>query len=644
MASTADPLQAGRDAVGRHAWKEAHDLLSSADAAEGLAAPDLEALAEAAYWSGRLNEALVARERAHRRYLADGDTGAAARVALLLSIDHLGKGDFPLFNGWFAKGARLLADREPAAEHALLELIRALEPLFTGRLSEALEHAEIAYDLATRFGDGDVQTLALVTQGRALVATGELERGLKLLDEATTTALVGELSPLSSCTVYCITISSCRDVGDIERARRWTAAANRWCEDRDLGGFSGACRVHRSEILRIGGDWDSAEREALDACGALAGYDLFTRAAGFYEIGEIRRRRGDFAAAEDAYRSADELGHEPQPGLALLRLAQGRLGEAVSGLRRSLADESHGPFERSRLLPAQVEVSLAAGDLAAARTAVTELEEIADRFRVEGKRTPLFEGTLQLAYGHIELAAGELQDAERCLRKAVATWSAVGAPYETARSRMLLGSTYERQGDRDGAREQYEAARVAFERLGAVLDAQRALEPLGHAEARRTFLFTDIVDSTKLLDALGDAKWSRLLDRHDELLRGAIERGDGDVIKHTGDGFFAAFTTPRAAVEAAVAIQRALEDEVLTVRIGVHSGEALERGDDYAGRGVNVAARVGALAGGGEILVSSESVAEDGIPYALSEPRRTELKGFEEAIELVSVDWARRSS
>jgi class 3 adenylate cyclase len=639
MSQVLEPVEAGREAVRRHSWGEAYELLAAADRESGLDAPDLEVLAEAAYWSGRLDEALAARERAHRRYLRDGNRPRAAALALLLSLDYIGKGDYPLFNGWFATGERLLADEPPAAEHALLELVRSLERVFTGRAAESLHHAERAYELATQFGDRDVQTLALVAQGSGLMQQGELDRGLRLLDEATTTALGAELSPLSSCTTYCITITSCREVGDIERARRWTHAANRWCDARDLGGFSGACRVHRSEILRLGGDWESAEQEALKACGELAGYDLFTRAAGYNEIGEIRRRRGEFAAAEEAFRTADDLGREPQPGLALLRLAQGRLGEAVSGLRRSLGNEKNGPLDRGRLLPAQVEVSLAAGDVDAARSAVAELEEIADAFRVDGKRTPLFEGNLHLGHGQIELAVGEWEAAERCLRRAVGTWSSLGAPYETARTRLLLGAVYGHLGDRDGAREQYEAAKATFERLGAVLDAQRAMEPLGHAEARRTFLFTDIVDSTKLLDALGDAKWSRLLDRHDRILGDAIEQARGEVIKHTGDGFFAAFDTPAAAVDAAVAIQRALEDEFVSVRIGVHSGEALERGDDYAGRGVNVAARIGAAAGAGEILVSSESLAEGEHPFRLSEPHTAELRGFDEPVELAAIDW-----
>jgi class 3 adenylate cyclase len=204
---------------------------------------------------------------------------------------------------------------------------------------------------------------------------------------------------------------------------------------------------------------------------------------------------------------------------------------------------------------------------------------------------------------------------------------------------LLLGMAYEHQGDPDGARAEYEIAASTFARLGAVLDERRVAELLGDAETRRTFVFTDIVDSTKLLEALGQDKWKKLLDRHDALLSAAIEEHGGDVIKHTGDGFFAAFESPAAAVEAAVAIQRALDDEFVTVRIGLHSGEALERGSDYTGRGVNVAARIGALARGGEILASAETLDGAGIPYAVAEPRVAELRGFAEPVPIAAIAW-----
>ena len=638
MAQVADdPIQAGREAVQRRAWSEAYDLLSRAEST--LAATDLELLSEAAYWSGRLEEALELRERAHKAHLDDGDRLKAAGIALRLSVDYMSKGALPLAGGWLTKGERLLEDEPESREHGQAALARGMYAEIHGKIDESLAQAERAFELAKRYGDPDIQSLALVAQGNALLYLGELDRGLALFDEASTSALGGELDPFCACMVYCMTISGAQGIGDFERARQWTDAANRWCDKEDVQGFPGACRVHRSEILWLGGYWEEAEREAVNACDEVQTYNVWVTAAGHYQIGEIRRRRGDFASAEEAYRQAHELGREPQPGLALLRLAQGKVSEAVAALNRSLGDEGKDPLMRARRLPAQVEVSIAVGEIEAARAAADELEEITDRFLVGGERTPLLDGALQVARARIGIAEEDWSAAERAARKALAVWTRIGAPYEAAMARHLLGMAYEHQGDQDGARAEYQAAKSSFERLGAVLDVQRALELLGDAQTRRTFLFTDIVDSTKLLEALGQEKWKKLLDRHDAVLGAAIEQEGGEVIKHTGDGFFAAFETPSSAVEAGVRIQRALDDEFVTVRIGIHSGEALERGSDYTGRGVNVAARIGALAGGGEVLVSSETLDGVAVPYALSDLRVAELKGFAEPVPIAAVRW-----
>jgi class 3 adenylate cyclase len=641
VSAVGDPIEAGREAVRRRAWEDAYQLLSGIDGA--LAADDLRGLAEAAFWSGRHEEALAARERAYKAYLDEGDRLQAASIALRLALDYFPKGNLPLFGGWLAKGERLLEDEPESLEHGRAALVRATQAgEIMGKLDEAIAHAKSAFDIGKRFGDPDLQALALVIEGRSLVYKGELDAGLALLDEASTSALTGELDPFSATLVYCMTITGAQGVGDFDRARQWTEAANRWCDVEKTRGFPGACRVHRSEILWLGGQWDEAEREAVDACADLEAYNAFTTAAGYYQIGEIRRRRGDFHAAEEAYGKAHDLGREPQPGQALLRLAEGKAAEAAAALGRSLGDDAKDPLARARRLPAQVQVSLAVGDIETARAAASELEELTDRFRVGGERTPLVDGALQLALSRIAAAQQEWASAEATARLALAIWNRVGAPYEAAEARVALGMAYEHKGDRKGAQAEYEAARETFDRLGAVLDAQRTMELLGETAAtHRTFAFTDIVDSTKLLEALGSEKWKKLLDRHDALLSEAIRLEGGEVIKHTGDGFFAAFDGAAAAVEAAVRIQQSLEDEVFAVRIGIHSGEALERGSDYTGRGVNVAARIGALAGAAEILVSTESLDGISIPYALSETRTAELKGFTEAVPIATVGYRR---
>jgi class 3 adenylate cyclase len=633
-----DSLAAGREAAARGAWREAYDLLQPAAAT--LGPEDLEQLAEAAWWLGRLDEAIGLRERAQAAYLDAGERRKAAQVALVISGDYFGKGDLAVSKGWFAKAERLLAGEPEGVEHGYLALFQGLNAL-AENLGQAVEKAELAHEIGTRFDSRDLQALALVTKGRALVLRGDATEGLALLDEATASAVSGELRPFSTGLVYCVTITSCNGLGDYRRASEWTRAASRWCEGQDVKGFPGACRVHQATIKRLQGDWPEAEEQALQACEELQGFDAFTTAAGFYEIGEIRRRRGDFAAAEESYRQAKEWGRDPQPGLALLRLAQGKVDAAASGVARSL--ESTDPLSRIRRLAAQVEIALAAGDLATARAAATELEELTEMFKVGEERTPAFQATVCLAWGQIRLAEGDATNAAKELERSVGIWRELGIPYETAEAQKYLGLALRRLDDEDSATEELTAARSTFQRLGAVLDAQRISELLGEVPVTRTFMFTDIVDSTKLAEALGEAKWEKLLAWHDRTLRELLQAEGGEVIKQTGDGFFAAFDSPAAGVEAAVSVQRALDgyDGISPdVRIGLHAGSAFAKDEgDYGGQGVHAAARIGALGGAGEILVSSDTLADTAIRYPVRNTRKEVLKGIAEPVEITEIDW-----
>ena len=299
---------------------------------------------------------------------------------------------------------------------------------------------------------------------------------------------------------------------------------------------------------------------------------------------------------------------------------------------------------RLRRLPAQVEIALASGDLKIARDALAELEEIVDSYKIGERRAVAFDATIHVARGRIALADKDWASAVASLQRGRDAWKEVGAPYDTAQARMLLALAYRRSGDEHAAVAELEGALAVFERLGARPDISRVKELTGRLELRRTFLFTDIVGSTKLLETLGDEKWSRLLARHDELLRERITESGGEIVKKTGDGFFATFETPKAAVDAAVAIQRALDAEVFApdVRIGAHAGDAFRAGGetaDYGGQGVHVAARVGALGDAGEIVVSRETLEGIETSFRLSEPRQESLKGIAEPVEVVSVDW-----
>lgn len=637
-----DSLAAGREAAQRHAWRDAYELLQRADEDGRLEAEDLQNLAEAAWWTGRLEEAIALRERSYAAYLGAGETQRAALLAVMVAIDHGNRAAMSVAGGWIARAERLLASEEEGIAHGHLALAHGMAALDMGELDTASTEFDRAQAIGARIGDRNLEAMALVFKGTVLVSKGNVTQGLTLLDEATAAAVGGGLEPLATGLVYCVTIHSCQALGDCGRAAEWTDVANRWCDRLDVTGFPGACRIHRAEIMRLRGEWPQAEEQAVQACEELQEYNRFVTAGGFYEIGEIRRRRGDFAAAEEAYRKASELGRDPQPGLALLRLAQGKVDAASTAIRRTLAGESLDPLGRARRLPAEIEIALAAGEIRRARKAADELEEIADRYRLGDRRSPSLEGTVQLARGQIGLAEHDWEGAETALRAARDTWDNVGAPYETAQARLLLGLAYRGEGDEDGAKEELTAAKTTFQRLGGALDFQRAAELLGESRTRRTFMFTDIVDSTKLVEVLGEEKWRKLLTWHDRRLRELIEQAGGEVIKQTGDGYFAAFQTPAAAVEAAAGIQRALDEhEPLApdVRIGMHTGGAFHKDDsDYAGQGVHMAARIGALAGGGEILASRDSL-DGGTRFRLSEPRLETLKGFDEPIELVSVHW-----
>lgn len=640
MSQVVDALTEARAAAERQAWRSAYGTYSDVADAE-FTPSDLENFGEAAWWSGKLDDAIALRERAYTAYTAAGDDLGAARMALTLSWDNEARGSFAVAGGWLANAERLLKDLPEAPEHGRLLLVHAMTAMFAeGDLDRAVALLDDTYELAKRVGDRDVQMLALSGKGRAFVKAGRIDEGLALLDEATASAMCGDLRAHSAGLVYCITISSCQDLGDVRRAAEWTETANRFCDKLDVSGFPGACRIHRAEVLRMRGDWPAAEAQAIAACEELQDFDRSITAFGHYEIAEIRRRRGDFDGAEEAYQVSNELGRRPQPGLSLLRLAEGKVDAAVAGISRAL-QETADPLMRLRHLPAQVDIVIAAGDLKTARSAADEAEQIVDSYKIGNRRAAAFDATIHFARGQILSAEKDWPTAISELQQARDAWQGVGAPYETARARTLLGIAYTRSGDEHAGTVELEGALATFERLGARPEAARTQELLGKVQTRRTFLFTDIVESTKLLETLGDEKWKRLLARHDELVREAVAEAGGEIVKQTGDGFFVSFENPKAAIDAAVAIQRTLAAEIVApdVRIGAHSGGAFRTEGDYGGQGVHVASRVGAAAKAGEILVSVETLDGIGTPYRLSEPRSETLKGVEQPIEVVSVAW-----
>jgi class 3 adenylate cyclase len=646
MSVAADDLvSAGREALERHAWAEAFDLLKRADAQGALSAEELALLGEAAWWSGRAEECIAARERAYGAHVAAGDKGKASRIALQLVRDHSARMAGAVADGWFRRAERLLQGTDGTVDHGWLQMMRARAAMLAGEFDRSVELAAGAVDIGARYGDADLQAMALLYQGVSLVSRGNVEEGFGLIDEATVAAVGGELSPNVTGMVYCNMISTCAELADYRRAGEWTEAAKRWCERQAISGFPGICRVHRAEIIRLRGAWAEAEEEARQACSELDehGWPAFA-GDGFYEIGEIRLRMGDLPAAEEAFRQANEMGRDPHPGLAMLRLAQGRAEAAASMIARAL-EETTEPLFRARKLPAMVEIALAIGDGDGADAAADELEGIAERFGSAALRAIAAAARARVLL-HREDAATALERARTAWR----LWQEVDAPYEAAQARVLMGEAFGAMGDRDAAALELEAARSAFERLGAVPEARRIDQLLRGDEGpvrrvSRAFMFTDIVQSTNLVEAIGDEAWEDVVRWHDQALRSCFADHSGQEVDHAGDGFFVAFPDPRSALACAVDIQRKLVEHRRTagfapqVRIGVHATEATERGGDYGGRGVHEAARIAALAGGGEIVASEDTVAAAGDGFEASDPRDVELKGISEPVRVVTLSW-----
>jgi len=647
-----EPLDAGRAAVARRAWREAFELLSEADKNADLTAEDLEALAEAAYWTGYLDEALEVYERAYAAYSEADDLRRAGSLATLLSTLYAAKHSRSISAGWLGRAEHLLEDLPEGPEHGRLALNRFFAALGQGDLDGAYELAQRATEIGRRTKDRNVEALGTHQQGLVLLRKGEPAKGLALIDEASAAAVGGDLEPFTTGMLFCSTIAACRDMTDYRRSSELVDTMKRWCDREAIAGMPGVCRVHRGEVMRLKGDWSEAEQEVRAAVDELRGYNAWVAADGMYELGEIRRRVGDLAAAKDAFRQAHELGHSAQPGLALVQLAEGNVQGAANAVRRAVAEAGQDPFERARVLPSEVTIAIATGDVARAEAAAEQLREVADLFA-----TPALEASAEVAYGEVALAKSDADRAIAHLRKSWRLWQQeVGAPYEAASVRMLLAAAYRAQGDDEAALLEVEAARSVFERLGALPDHRRAIEFLGKdgveasagatgPRVTRTFMFTDIVKSTDVLELVGDEYWENALRWHDNTLQSLFSQHGAEEVKQVGDGFFVAFPDAGAAIECAVAIQRRLDEHrrkgslFPAVRVGLHRAEATRRGRDYGGKGVHVAARVGAAAEGGEVLASAAAVDGKAARFPLSDPRPVTLKGISQPVEVRSVDW-----
>jgi class 3 adenylate cyclase len=640
-------LDLARKALERHEWQEAYEGFASLADLEDLTGDDLVRLGEAAWWSAHPKESIEAFERAYAAYVAEANSPRAVFVALRLGFEHADRMESALWNGWLQRAIRMMADQPECVEEGYLELALVRSSFERGAVDETMGHVTRVHEIGARFGDPDLVAFALVLRGGTLVSRTQVEEGLALIDEGMLAAVSGELTPYAAGSIYCITIGVCRSLADYRRAAEWTDAAARWCERQAITGFPGACRVQRAEILRLRGAFSDAEDEARKALTELTAFGRLPQAGdGSYEIGQVRLRLGDLEGAEAAFEQAHHLGGGPQPGLALLHLARGRVETARASVATALA-EAMDPLARARLLPARVEIALAAHDVADAREAAEELGEIASKYN-----SPMLQAAAHQALGaalaYEENAASALVE----LRTAVRFWTELDAPFEAAQARRWVALAHRSGGDEASAAMELRAAKATFDRLGARLESERCDEMIralreGGASRRvtRTFMFTDIVGSTDLIRTIGDDAWKDVLHWHDETLRTLIGSHRGEVVHTTGDGFFASFGDAAGATSCAIAIQRRLAEHrrrhgfAPQVRIGLHSAEATMIAHDYAGLGVHEAARVGALAKGGEILATASTVAGDTTVAEATNEREVSLKGLSQPVRIVTIDW-----
>ncbi|MET0560094.1 MAG: response regulator transcription factor [Gaiellaceae bacterium] len=466
----ASALERGRQAYARRAWKDSYELLQRADEALPLETGDLELLATTAFMLGRDDEYLGLLERAHHAHLEAGETLPAVRNAVWMGLILFTRGELGPGGGWIGRAHRLI-ESEPgdSIERGYLLMPVAYQLEASGDFMSAAAVAAEAASMAARFDHADGFALATHVQGDMLIKAGRVREGLALLDEAMVAVTAGELSPIVTGIVYCSVILTCQGVYELRRAREWTAALTRWCEGQpDVLAFTGRCLVHRAEIMQLNGDWPDALEEAQRAKQRF----LETRNEGrvglaLYREAELQRLLGEFGVAEDVYREASRYGWEPQPGLAQLRLAQGRVDSAQSAIRRVL-DETTEPLKRAGLLPAYVEIMLTAGEIEAAGRASLELEQLADQYE-----SAMLDGMVAHARGAVLLAEGDAPASLAALRRAVDVWRELEAPYEVARTRELVGLACRALGDDDAATLELDAARARFEQLKAAPDVQR---------------------------------------------------------------------------------------------------------------------------------------------------------------------------
>jgi len=435
--------------------------LEAADRDAALEPEDLERLATAAYLMGRDDESEAFRARAHQILLARGDSEGAARSASWLGFGLLQRGAMAPASGWFARAERILDEAQlDSAVRGYLLIPFAIQRIVQGDPAAGQAAFMQAAEIAGRFGDRDLASLASNGRGRALLRLGSIAEGMALLDEAMVAVIAGDVTPVLAGDIYCSVLEACQEIFDLRRAYEWTTSLADWCASQpDLVRYRGECLLYRAEVMQLRGRWNDAADDAQDACELLQARPA--AGAAFYRVGEIHRLRGEFARAEAAYTRANERGRKPYPGLSLLRLAQGQIDTAVASIASVLLN-TRERTARARMLAAAVEIFLAAGDRENARPAAAELSQIASAFCA-----PLLSAASAHATGAVLLTEGDVPGASTSLRQAWELWRDLEMPYEEAHTCLLMASVCERRGDQDGRRLERDAAHRLFRQLNA---------------------------------------------------------------------------------------------------------------------------------------------------------------------------------
>jgi DNA-binding CsgD family transcriptional regulator len=472
---TVGVLLQAREAYERGDWVLAFDRLRGAG---DLGPEDSMTLATSAYLLGNVDEAVRALQVGYQDRIRNGDSLGAARFACWLGLVLNLRGEMAVGGGWVARAQRLLeTETEDVVERGYLLVHEFFQHLARGDFARAGETAVRIVDTGRRFTDHDLIALGLVTQGRMMIYSGRVPEGLVLLDEAMVEISAAEVSPIIAGMVYCAMIEACQELSDFSRAASWTTALTKWCDSQPgLVPFTGQCSLHRGQIMRLRGAYDDAlaeyalaqRRYQAEGTPAPAGLALT-------EQGDVLRIRGRLDEAEPAYQKAAELGHEPQPGLALLWLARGRTMAAMSAINRLLA-EAQGPVHRSWMLPAAVDVLVSAGLVDQARQHSDELAGIAASFGNSALRA-----MARCAAATVHLASGETDAALRDARESSRLWSEVGSPYESARARVVVARALRELGDEDSATTEFAVARRTFAEVGAAPAAHEVDQLLGRA-------------------------------------------------------------------------------------------------------------------------------------------------------------------